>query len=159
MASKSRVFQKGFTLIELLVVLAVIGILAGISIPMLIKAKVKAKAANILLVAHFMRDQAFQYYSDNGNFPAGAGINEVPPELKGTYLPDGYTFPVDSSYTLQWENWTGEDGNPVPVMNITVGLLVHTSDGTLARYIEQHIAPDVIQTQPDTYTFPYDMSK
>jgi prepilin-type N-terminal cleavage/methylation domain-containing protein len=156
MARKSRALQRGFTIVELLITLAVIGILAGIAIPGLMKAKSKAKCANVMAAVHFMRDNALQYYSDNSSWPADQVEGKVPPELIGSYLPDGYTFPFDSAYKLKWENWTGEDGNPGPVMGITIGLSVHCYDTTLSAYIGRHMITDAVLTNPDVYTFPYD---
>jgi len=145
--------QAGFTLIEMLVVFVVIGILASIAIPAFTKAKSKSKSAAIAGAFHSVRDQAIQYYTDNSSYPAEVAQGIFPPEFRGYYLPDEFSWTPDAEYTLDWENWTGLDGNPSPQFNVSVGLSVHTVNTTLGNYLLQHFENDVQLTNPDTYTF------
>lgn len=61
--------RKGFTLIELLVVMAIIGILAAIGIPQLIKTPVRAKEAALRENLFTFRSCIDQYKADKGRYP------------------------------------------------------------------------------------------
>lgn len=65
-----RVKQNGFTLIELLVVITIIGILAAIALPNYIKAKDKAKEAEVKSACHTIQIALERYATDHsGKYP------------------------------------------------------------------------------------------
>ncbi len=61
--------SRGFTLIELLVVITIIGILAAIALPNYIKAKDKAKEAEVKANLHTIQIALERYMTDNGEYP------------------------------------------------------------------------------------------
>ena len=64
-----KVREKGFTLIELLVVITIIGILAAIALPNYIKAKNKAKEAEVKANCHTIQIGLERYMVDNNESP------------------------------------------------------------------------------------------
>ncbi|MDH5759142.1 MAG: type II secretion system GspH family protein [Gemmatimonadota bacterium] len=82
---------RGFTLIELLVVMTVLGILAGITVPVLRGAIERADAVKVVSDVHTIRMAVLQYVSQESALPGTAGWGEVPPEI-ADILPDGFAF-------------------------------------------------------------------
>jgi prepilin-type N-terminal cleavage/methylation domain-containing protein len=146
--------QDGFTLLELLIVVAVIGIIAAITIPALVKAKVKSKTAVIIMDFHTVREAAILYNSDNNTYPPDTGPGVYPPEFKD-YLTPKFNFAnPDAIYSYDWENWTGTGGNPGDGgTGIALGFSVHTTDPLLGATLLKRFPHDGAQTAPDTYTF------
>jgi len=64
-----RIRERGFTLIELLVVITIIGILAAIALPNYIKAKNKAKEAEVKANCHTIQISLERYMTDNNEYP------------------------------------------------------------------------------------------
>lgn len=76
---KSHLFKSGFTLIEILVVLAIIMILAGLTVGMFQYANRKAMRDRTIAQMKVIQGSLEQYYNDVGMYPTGTV--EVIPKL------------------------------------------------------------------------------
>lgn len=107
--------KKGFTLIELLVVVAIIGLLATLSIVALNTARAKARDARRVADVKQIQTALELYYNDQGNYPTN--IASLTPTYMGTvpYQPnpsDGPTTqcPAVSNNTTAY-TYTMQDSN------------------------------------------------
>jgi prepilin-type N-terminal cleavage/methylation domain-containing protein len=123
MISCTRKDRNGVTLIELLTVMAVVSLLAAIAQPKLFDVIVKARAADAISDMQIVRLAAYNYQSDQQDWPSDVARGIIPPGLDA-YLPEGFDL-VKDDYILDYDNWGGS-----PFM---IGVTLITSDTTLGR--------------------------
>ena len=134
--------RRGFTLIEIAIVVMVVGILAGITIPNMRAALLKADAAHIVSDAHTVSLAAYDYLSENGRFPSSSGYGTVPAQLVDI-LPEGYEFNYRDDVLYAWFSFSLPDTNNIWGSR-NLGLLVinYAARPDLSDPMKSHMGAD-----------------
>lgn len=133
--------RRGFTLAELAVTVMVVGILAGLALPNVRYAILKADAAHIVSDAHTVQLAAYEYLYDNGSFPSFSGYGIAPPGLE-PYLPDGFSFMYKGVQYAWWSFTFPTANNFWKSRNIGIFLINYQSRLDLADPMKSHTGPD-----------------
>lgn len=127
------VSRRGFSLIELLTVMAVIGLLAALSVPRYKDMKRRAHSAGVVSDFNTVRVAAYNYYADNSTYPPDGSPGSPPVAMK-SYLPQNFEF-TGPSYTLDYDVWP----SPLNPAQLVVGVTVTSSDQELINMIARNI--------------------
>jgi prepilin-type N-terminal cleavage/methylation domain-containing protein len=102
--------RRGFTLIQLLVVIAIIAILAGLLLPALSRAKLKAIEVNCLSNQHQLAIALVSYAADHSDYIVPYPSNKGEASLGGfVSLPPVSTHPIpDEGFGLFVQHQTAE---------------------------------------------------
>ena len=125
--------RRGFSLIELMTVMAVIGLLAALSVPRYRDMKRRAYSANVLSDFNTVRVAAYNYFADNSTYPPD-GSAGTPPASMTNYLPKNFTF-ANANYTLDYDVWP----SPLDPTQLVVGVTVTSSDQELVNMIARNV--------------------
>lgn len=136
----------GFSLIELLITMAVLSILAGIALPRLRGAIVKAEAVDVLADMDVVKVAIINYQSDHNVWPDESGGGQVPNGL-AEYLPSGFTF-AREKFTLDYDN---QDAGGSSLYN--VGITVVTEEEELGRAVLELVGTNMWPAGGRRYTW------
>jgi prepilin-type N-terminal cleavage/methylation domain-containing protein len=100
--------RRGFTLIELMIVVCIIGLVAGIAVPKVLRARSRAQAAEAVGAMRAVRIGVTIYFDSAGGWPADGSPGVIPPGLVG-YLPNRSVF-VGKGWSLTWRQMTVTHG-------------------------------------------------
>ncbi|MFQ5535974.1 MAG: type II secretion system protein [Gemmatimonadota bacterium] len=143
----------GFSLAELAVAVMIVGILAGLALPNLRQALLRAEAARITSDAHTISMAAYDYLSDNGTFPPGAGYGAVPAAL-APYLPENFSFTY-RGVQYMWFSFNLPNANNFwKTRNLGILIVNYSNRRDLATAMRAHMGPDAFWS-PTMFYFVY----
>ena len=147
-----RTDPSGFTLVELMIVIAIIGVLANLAIPNMIRMTRRADAITVIKDFEAVRDAAFSHYAQSGTFPATDGWGDVPPSM-AAHLPPAFSF-NKSKYNMRWVRWSLPNGNDrrgnQPAL---MALRVRSSDRDLIRAVQDQYNGPMVQATRTRVTY------
>ncbi|MEO1498675.1 MAG: prepilin-type N-terminal cleavage/methylation domain-containing protein [Planctomycetota bacterium] len=95
--------MRAFTLVELVIVIMILGVLAGIVAPRLMRVSVEAEAAAILSNVDQIFDAAERFTAEHGRLPDNADKGDFPSDFDG-YLPERlFTDLTSFGGPLDWD--------------------------------------------------------
>jgi prepilin-type N-terminal cleavage/methylation domain-containing protein len=111
--------NRGFTLVEVMIVVAIIGLLAALSVPAMLEAGTKTRARRFAREIKVAGHAFVQYASENGEYPADKTPAQMPDGM-AAYL-KGFPWAEE---TLIGGNWDWDYG----VFGVHAGVSVQSPD-------------------------------
>ena len=121
---KNVLSSKGFTLIEVMMVVAIIGLLAAIGIPKMLKAGRNTRATRLSREIKTAGHAFVQYAFDHGEYPADNFPGQMPDGMSAYLI--GFPWAEE---TVVGGRWDWDYG----VFGITAGISVQSPDWDAAR--------------------------
>lgn len=82
---------EGFSLVELVVVILILGILAAVAVPKLMRQTREAQVTAVVRDLQMAYDAFERYYIEHGKWPEDVNSGNFPPEMKGYLNPKMFT--------------------------------------------------------------------
>jgi len=102
--------RSGFTLVEIMIVVAIIGLLAALTLPSFAKARTRSLGVRVALDMQTFGDAFIVYAAENGRYPADSHATLPPGAGMENYLDDGKWYEetaIGGNF-----NWEGPDAYP-----------------------------------------------
>lgn len=135
--------RRGFSLIELLIVLLIIGTLAGIAIPNLNRAILRARAVDAVADMNAVKVAVLNYQADAQTWPEDVDRGQIPPGL-AQYLPANFSF-NEEDYDLDYEDWSETVG--------FIGVTVITDERELGLMVLDLLGNNTWTNNTDKYSW------
>ena len=143
--------EAGAGILELLIVVAIVGILANITVPLLLYAVKRAQAQSIINDFLVVQQAAIQYNSDRGTYPREYATQQEPAELKPYIKGRIFWNTPKLSLTYDWENWLQPNGRSrYPAFGIRIGFTIETTDAALMALIKKQYPGPYVTTFRNT---------
>lgn len=145
-AATGRADRRGFSLVELLIAMAVLAILAGLALPSLQGAVIRAYAVDVVANVNVIRVAAHDVLSDTGTLPAPGGAPGSIPAAMVSSLPEGFDF-AQQDITYSWDVWPAGT-SPFGVETGVIEVRVETTRFRLAGGSEDLLLKALIDLLP-----------
>ena len=145
--------RGGFTLVELAVVVMIVGILAGLVVPVVQTALARADAAHLAADARTISLAAFEFLLQNGRFPTAAAYGTPPPEMV-PYLPENFPFSYKGVQYRWYVMGYPNDNNGWRAKLVGVVFFDYSQSPTIANAMHSYSGPKAYWS-PTYFYFAY----
>ena len=139
MSTTRRASRSGFTLVELLIVVVVVSLLAGLALPNLQRAILKARAIGVVAEMEVIRVAALGYLGEYHQYPPDGYFDGISVGFR-EYLPEGYVFKQDDIW-YDWNNWDHVGARWAVGRRYNVAVAFN-GDEELAREVARVLSPN-----------------